>query len=263
VAKESAEMVLIDDNFASIVSAIEEGRAVFDNIKKFITYIFAHLVPEAVPFVIYVLLKIPVPITVMQILAIDLGTETIPALALGVEKPEPGIMVLPPRSKKKGVIDKTVLFRGYIVLGLLNSAAVLGAYYYVLFAGGWKPGMQLEPNDAVFVNPLHLKATTVVFLGIVIMQIANVFACRSEKLSVFQIGFFNNKLILWGILFELVFASAIIYVPFFQKIFSTTGLGWQEWGILLVFMVAVFFVEELRKKMFVKRHDPCGCHKEG
>lgn len=247
VAKESAEMVLIDDNFASIVSAIEEGRAVFENIKKFITYIFAHLVPEAVPFILYVLLKIPVPITAMQILAIDLGTETLPALALGIEKPEPGIMDHPPRQKKKGIINNVVLFRGYIFLGLLNTAAVLAAYYGVLYSGGWKPGMQLETTDTAFANPLHLKATTIVFVGIVVMQIANVFACRSERHSAFKIGFLNNKLILWGILFELLFTATLVYVPFFQKIFNTIGLGWKDWGILFIFMAVIFILEELRK----------------
>ena len=254
VAKESAEMVLIDDNFTSIVAAIEEGRSVFENIKKFITYIFAHLVPEAVPFIFYVILKIPVPITVMQILAIDLGTETLPALALGIEKPEPGIMELAPRSKKKGVVDKIVLFRGYIILGLLNAAAVISAYYFVLFQGGWKPGMQLEPNDTTFTNPLHLKAITIIFVGIVVMQIANVFACRSEKHSVFKIGFFDNKLIMLGIAFELVFTALLIYTPFFQKIFNTIGLGWKDWAILFVFMVVIFFAEEARKKLFGKNN---------
>jgi len=125
-------MVLIDDNFASIVAAIEEGRAVFDNIRKFITYIFAHLVPEAIPYIFYVIFKIPTPITVMQILAIDLGTEILPALRSGIEKPEPGIMDVPPRPKKKGVIDKIVLFRGYVFLGLLEAAAVLTVYYLSL-----------------------------------------------------------------------------------------------------------------------------------
>ena len=250
VAKESAEMVLVDDNFASIVAAIEEGRAVFANIQKFITYIFAHLVPEAIPYIFYVLFKIPVPITVMQILAIDLGTETLPALALGVEKPEAGIMELPPRPKKKGVVDKIVLFRGYIVLGLLNSAAVLSAFYIVLFRGGWRPGMQLEPNDMTFANPLHLKAATTVFVGIVVMQVANVFACRSERYSIFKIGFFKNRLIFWGIAFELIFTCAIIYIPFFQKIFSTIGLGWKDWGILFIFMIVIFLIEELRKYIF-------------
>jgi P-type Ca2+ transporter type 2C len=249
VAKEAAEMVLIDDNFASIVAAIEEGRAVFDNIRKFITYIFAHLVPEAIPYIFYVIFKIPTPITVMQILAIDLGTEILPALALGIEKPEPGVMDVPPRPKKKGVIDKTVLFRGYVFLGLLEAAAVLTVYYFVLYRGGWRPGMQLEPNDTTFSNPLHLEAITMVFLGIVVMQIANVFACRSDKHSVFKLGFFSNKFIFFGIAFELIFAAAIIYMPFLQKIFQTTNISCTDWGILLTFAVFIFFAEELRKKL--------------
>jgi len=249
VAKESAEMILLDDNFASIVAAIEEGRAVFENIKKFITYIFAHLVPEGIPFVFYALFKIPVPITVMQVLAIDLGTEIFPALALGAEKPEPGIMELPPRSSRKGVIDKTVLFRGYIFLGLLSTAATLGAFYIVLFHGGWKPGMQLEPNDTTYSNPLHLKALTVLFAGIVIMQVANVFNCRSEKYSAFKIGFFGNKRIFWSVALSLVFTCALVYIPFLQKVFQTTGLGLGEWGMLAGFMVFIFFAEELRKRI--------------
>jgi len=254
VAKEAAEMVLIDDNFASIVAAIEEGRAVFDNIKKFITYIFAHLVPEAIPYIFYVVLKIPVPITVMQILAIDLGTEILPALALGIEKPEPGVMDVPPRPKKKGVIDKTVLFRGYVFLGLLEAAAVLIIYYFVLYRGGWRPGVQLEPNDTTFTNPLHLEAITMLFLGIVVMQIANVFACRSDKHSVFKLGFFSNKLIFWGIAFELLFAGLLVYVPFLQKIFQTTAIGWTDWTILFIFSLLIFLAEEIRKKYAVGKH---------
>jgi magnesium-transporting ATPase (P-type) len=253
VAKESAEMILIDDNFASIVAAIEEGRAVFENIKKFITYIFTHLVPEAVPYVFYVIFKLPVPITVMQILAIDLGSEILPALGLGIEKPEPGIMELPPRPKKKGVVDKMVLFRGYIFIGLLNATAVLTAFYFVLCQGGWRPGVQLEPNDMTFTNLLHLKAMTMVYVGIVVLQIANVFSCRSEKYSAFKFGFFSNKLILLGIILELILVPIIIYTPFFQKIFQTTGLGLKEWGILFVFMAIVFFLEELRKALSRKR----------
>jgi magnesium-transporting ATPase (P-type) len=253
VAKEAAEMVLIDDNFASIVAAIEEGRAVFDNIKKFITYIFAHLVPEAIPYIFYVVLKTPVPITVMQILAIDLGTEILPALALGIEKPEPGVMNFPPRPKKKGVIDKMVLFRGYIFLGLLEAAAVLAAYYFVLYQGGWKPGMQLEPNDTTFTNPLHLKAITMIFLGIVVMQVANIFACRSDKHSVFKLGFFSNKLIFAGIVFELLFAGALVYIPFLQKIFQTIGIGWTDWAILCIFSLLIFLAEEFRKKLCCRR----------
>lgn len=247
VAKESAEMVLTDDNFASIVSAIEEGRAVFSNIRKFITYIFAHLVPEAVPFILFVLFKIPAPITVMQILAIDLGTETLPALALGVERPEPGVMDQPPRPRGQRLVDRTVLFRGYLYLGILNSIAVMGAYFLILHQGGWRFGMQLESTAAGLLNPLHLKATTMVFAGIVVMQIANVFACRSETKSVFRIGLLGNKLLIWGIVFEIIFTAALVYLPAFQGVFSTTPITAADWAILFGFMLVIFFLEELRK----------------
>jgi magnesium-transporting ATPase (P-type) len=252
VAKEAAEMILTDDNFASIVAGIEEGRTVFDNIKKFITYIFAHLVPEAIPFILYAVFRIPAPITALQILAIDLGTETLPALALGTERAEAGVMNFPPRARGKGLIDKTLLFRGYVFLGLLSTAAVLAAYFWVLYQGGWRSGMQLEPNETTFLNPLHLKAMTIVFVGIVVMQIANVLACRSETLSVFKMGFWSNRLIFWGILFELFFTSVLVYIPPFQRIFNTIGIGWNEWGILFFFMVALFFLEELRKRILAK-----------
>ena len=99
--------------------------------------------------------------------------------------------------------------------------------------------MQLEPNDTTFTNPLHLRAMTTLYFGIVMMQIANIFACRSERFSVFKIGFLRNKLILWGIVFELMLASLIIYLPFLQKIFSTAAIGWKEWAILFLFMVAI------------------------
>jgi P-type Ca2+ transporter type 2C len=247
VAKESSEMILTDDNFASIVAAIEEGRTVFENIKKFITYIFAHLVPEAVPYILYVIFKLPVPITAMQILAIDLGTETLPALALGVEKTEAGTMDKPPRSQNKGLVDKVVLLRGYAYLGMFNSIAVLVAFFVTLFKGGWTWGMQLEASDTSFVNPLHLKATTMVFAGIVVFQIANIFACRSETKSIRKVGILHNRLIFIGIAFEILFTLALVYVPCFQHIFNTTGLTLSEWGLLFGLMLCVLFAEEFRK----------------
>jgi potassium/sodium efflux P-type ATPase len=253
VAKEAADMILSDDNFASIVAGIEEGRAVFDNIRKFVTYIFAHLVPEVVPFGVFILFKTPVPITPLQILAIDLGTETLPALALGTEKPEKDIMKMPPRPKTKGLIDKGILLRGYAYLGILNAFFVMVAYFWVLIRGGWKPGMQLEPNDATFANQLHLEATTMVFAGIIILQIANLLTVRSETKTVFQIGFFSNKLIFWGIAFALLFTAVIVYVPFFQKIFNTTALGLTEWLVLFIFSIVLFFTEEFRKVLFQRK----------
>ena len=128
VAREAATMVLTDDSFASVVAAIQEGRVVYDNIRKFVTYIFAHATPEVVPFLIYALSggAVPLPLTVMQILAIDLGTETLPALALGREPAEPGIMDRAPRARDRGILDAPMLVRAWLWLGLLEAALVIG-----------------------------------------------------------------------------------------------------------------------------------------
>jgi magnesium-transporting ATPase (P-type) len=256
VAKEASEMILTDDNFASIVSAIEEGRSVFDNIKKFVTYIFAHLTPEAVPFVLFVVSggAIPLGITVLQILAIDLGTETLPALALGVEKSEPGIMTRPPRAKKEGIIDNPLLVRAYVYLVLIESALVVFGYFYILYRGGWYYGMS---DISLPTNPLHglyLAATTMTFLGIVGTQVGTVFATRTNRASVFSIGLFSNPWIIYGVIFELVLVAAIIYIPFLQRIFGTTSVGWIEWVLALSFGVIIFVADEARKAFIRRRH---------
>ncbi len=242
VAKEAADMILLDDNFATIVNAIEEGRTVYENIQKFIIYIFAHLTPEAVPYILYALLKIPLPLTVMQILAIDLGTETIPALGLGIEPPEAVVMKQPPRPKDKGLIDKKTLFKGYIFLGLISTIGVLFAYFFTLYRGGWHWGIDLPIHD-----PLARQAATATFLGIVIMQTGNVFACRTQTESVFKIGILSNRLVLWGILVEIILAVFIIYHPWGNKIFSTSPIPLSAWLLLIPFAFILFAAEEMRK----------------
>ena len=142
VAREAATMVLTDDNFATIVAAVEAGRQVFDNVRKFILYIFAHATPEVVPFLLFALSggPIPLPLTVLQILAIDLGTEILPALALGREPAEPGLMDRPPRPPQRGCDRRSMLYRAWIFLGLIEAALVLGGFFFVLLALGWSPG---------------------------------------------------------------------------------------------------------------------------
>ncbi|MEK7773707.1 MAG: HAD-IC family P-type ATPase, partial [Deltaproteobacteria bacterium] len=130
VAKEAAEIVLADDNFATIVDAISEGRAVYSNIKKFMTYIFASNIPEIVPFIAFVLFRIPLPLTVMQILAVDLGTDVLPALGLGVEPPEAGLMKQPPRPKDSRLLDFKTLARAYLFLGPIEAILCLGAFFF-------------------------------------------------------------------------------------------------------------------------------------
>ncbi|MBI5057817.1 MAG: cation-transporting P-type ATPase [Nitrospirae bacterium] len=242
VAKEAADVVLLDDDFATIVNAVEEGRAIFENIKKFITYIFAHGTPEAVPYVMFAFLKIPLPLTVMQILAIDLGTETVPALALGVEPPEANIMKNPPRPLDKGLIDRSLLFRGYIFIGLISAVGVLCGYFYVLFSGGWQWGTELPME-----HTLARQAATATFLGIVILQIGNVFACRSFKDSIFRLGFFSNKLVILGIAAEIILSALIIYHPWGNRIFGTAPLRADVWLLLIPFSIGLLLAEELRK----------------
>ncbi|MFO0753381.1 MAG: HAD-IC family P-type ATPase [Thermodesulfovibrionales bacterium] len=241
VAKEAADMVLLDDNFATIVAAVEEGRAIFENIRKFITYIFAHGTPEALPYIMFALFKVPLPLTVMQILAIDLGTETIPALALGAERPEEDIMKIPPH-RRRGLIDGPLLARSYLFLGSLSALGVLFVYFYVLYKGGWQWGMSL-PFDSL----LARQASSATFLGIVVLQVGTVFACRSSRSSVFRLGLFSNRLVLVGVIAELLVAFGIIYHPLGHRLFGTAPLDGEVWLLLIPFCLFLLLAEEARK----------------
>jgi sodium/potassium-transporting ATPase subunit alpha len=242
VAKEAADMILLDDNFATIVNAIEEGRAVYENIRKFISYIFSSNIPEIVPYLAYVLLRIPLPLTIMQILAVDLGTDMLPALALGAENPSPGVMKVPPRSQKERLLNFPLLARAYLFLGPIEAAAGMFGFFYVLHKGGWQWGQMLASD-----NIIYLQATTACLTAIIVTQIANVFACRSFKESVFRLGIFTNKLIFGGILFEILLQVFIVYHPFGNKIFSTYPISLNTWSILIPFAFFLFFAEEMRK----------------
>ncbi|MDA8218737.1 MAG: cation-transporting P-type ATPase [Dehalococcoidales bacterium] len=242
VAKEAAQMILTDDNFATIVGAVRLGRAVFENIRKFTVYIFAHLTPEAIPFILLALFRVPLAITPLQILAIDLGTETLPALALGAEPPEPGTMERPPRPRREPLLTWPLLFRAYIFLGLIETVFVLAGFFWVLISGGWTYGQQLAADD-----PLYLRATTMSFLGIVATQVGTVFAVRTQRVSVFQVGLFSNRLLLWGVAFEIAITLVLLYLPPIADFFGMYPLGWQEWLFVVPFAPAVLAADELRK----------------
>jgi len=242
VAKEASDMILLDDNFATIVNAVEEGRAVYENIKKFITYIFASNIPEAVPYLAYILLRIPLPLTIIQILAVDLGTDMLPALALGAEKPTPGLMKQPPRKLKERLLDLPLIIRSYLFLGPIEAIACMFGFFYVLYNGGWIWGTMLSVN-----NLLYLQATTACLTAIIITQIGNVFACRSSKESIFSIGFFTNRLIFAGIMVEILLQLFIVYHPFGNKIFRTAPLSLDLWLILIPFSIGLLAAEEVRK----------------
>jgi calcium-translocating P-type ATPase len=253
VARETATMVLADDNFASIVAAIEEGRVVYENIRKFITYIFAHLTPEVIPFLIFALSggSIPLPITALQILAIDLGTETLPALALGREPGEPGILDRPPRSRRENIVSREMLTRAWLWLGLLEAALVLGGFFLVLGAAGWTPGDPTGSGTALHDD--YLAATTMTFAGITACQVGTAFATRTSRASLWQIGPFSNPLLLWGIAFELAFAGALIYLPPLQSVFGTAAIEPHYLAVLVAFPFVVWGSDELRRWLLRKR----------
>ncbi|MEU2609558.1 cation-translocating P-type ATPase [Streptomyces albus] len=249
VAREAATMVLTDDNFATIVKAVESGRRVYDNVRKFILYIFAHAVPEVVPFLLYALSggAVPLPLTVLQILAIDLGTETLPALALGREPAEPGLMTRPPRrpGRGSGVITRDMLIRAWAYLGLISAVLVLGAFFYVLWRAGWHPGAPTAEGSAL--HEAYLTATTATFAGIVMCQVGTAMAARTDRASLRAVGLTSNPLLLGGIAFELLFTAALIWAPPLQAIFNTAPLPWDVVVLLLVFPVLVWGADELRR----------------
>ena len=249
VAKEAADMILTDDNFASIVNAIEEGRAVYANIRKFAMYVFTSNMAEAVPFIVMLFSRggIPLPLTVMQVLAIDLGTDMLPAIGLGAEAPEAGIMNRPPRSREAPLLDRPLLVRAFFWYGLMEAVAAMSAYFFFNWQQGW-PGTPLAQEGTL----AHRMATTMTFATIVAAQVAAVLCCRTDRASVFSIGLFSNRLILGGIAVELSILGLLMYVPFLQKVFNTAPLGLVEWAFVLVWIPIIFLVDELRK-VFLRR----------
>lgn len=242
VARESADIVLLDDNFASIVAAVEEGRAVFENIRKFLAYILTHNVAELVPYLAFALFRIPLPLTVMQILAIDLGTDTLPALGLGAERPHPGVMQRPPRARHDRLLNWPLLARAYLFLGLIEATAAMAAFFFVLHAAGWHYGLELSRLD-----PLYLQATTATLSAIIVMQVMNVFLCRSGTESAFSAGLLGNRLLLFGIVAEIALILAIDYTPWGNLVFSTAPIGLNVWLFVIPFAFAMLALEEVRK----------------
>ncbi|MBU4179086.1 MAG: HAD-IC family P-type ATPase, partial [Actinobacteria bacterium] len=245
VAKEAADMILTDDNFASIVSAVEEGRTVYENIRKFVTYILVSNVPEILPFLLYVIFKIPLPLVVMQILAVDLGTDLVPALALGVESPEPGIMEKPPRSSKKRMLNVSLLARSYGFIGPLEAFAGMVGFFYIYLASGWR--FSMGASAMVDSGSVYIQATTVCFATIITCQIGNGFACRSTHESILEIGFFTNRLYLVGILSELVLVALLIHVPPLAGVFHLEPVGWEAWLLMLAWAPVILMASEGRK----------------
>jgi sodium/potassium-transporting ATPase subunit alpha len=240
VAREAADLILLDDNFASIVAGVEEGRSVVENVRRFLTYILTSNVPELVPYLAYVLLRVPLPLTILQILAIDLGTDIVPALGLGAERPDPEVMRRPPAGRGLRILTPEVIGRAYLLLGPLEAAAAMAAYATVLRAAGWTWGATLDAGA-------HRQATAACFSAIVFMQVVNVFICRHPRASLFATPWLDNRLILTGVLAELVVLGAVVHTAIGQQIFETAPVSVAATLIVLPFMLALLLAEEARK----------------
>ncbi len=235
VARASAQIILLDDNFASIVAGVEEGRTVFANIKKFTNYVLVSNGPEILPYLIYILLPVPLALTVIQILSIDLGTDIIPSMGLGQEPPDAEEMERPPRPREQGLLTPALVAHSYLFLGLLEALWSLTLFFAVLTTGGWRYGMDLAADD-----PLYRSATGIALATILLMQIGNLAGRRFARRSGVDAGLFRNRLLLAGILVQVVFSWALLYTRPLQQVLGTgpvtPGIYLLAWlGIPLIF----------------------------
>ncbi len=244
VAKEAADMVLTDDNFASIVAAIKEGRGVYSNIRKFLLYILNSNLPEAVPSALFLFSggKIPLALTVMEILLIDLGTDMLPALGLGREVPESEVMSGPPRRPSTHLITKKLLVKAFCWYGALASVISIGGYFFSNAVDGhYYPNLAASGMD-------YRQATTVVLGSVIFCQMAAVLNCRYNQESLFHRNrFFSNGLIYGGIIFEGALLLCMCYVPFLQQVFGTAPLVLRDWIFLFCIPLPLIFLDEVRK----------------
>ena len=241
VARESADMVLLDNNFISIVEGVRLGRGMFDNLRKFVYYVFTHNWAELMTFLAFVLLQVPLPLLVVQVLAIDLAMDVLPSLALTMEPPEPNVMKKPPRHAGSRLIDPTILGKALYV-GIIISIGALFWAFRSWMSAGWTLG-QMTLNDP----QIYARGTTIVMAGIIAGQLGNLFSARSSSESAFRMSPLRNKWLLAGILSQVVILLVLVYAPFLQPLFKTAPLSLTDWMFLYGMAPLVLLVEELRK----------------
>jgi Ca2+-transporting ATPase len=247
VARESADMILMDDNFASIVNGIEQGRSVFDNLQKFNVYVFTHNWAELVSFIAFVLLQIPLPLAIVGILLIDLILEIPPSLALTIEPPEPGIMERLPRKKENRLFNLKSLARSWYIgtfIGIIALVWCLSTWSQ----GGWSIGQSTITDHSVY-----LKGTTMIIVGIMAGQLGMLIATRTNIKSTFSVSLRHNKWLVVAIFVELMILFSVIYIPLFNPIFNTTAISPSEWLLLYSIAPLVILFEEGRK-FFLRKY---------
>jgi len=243
VARAAAQMLLLDDSFASIAAAVELGRGVYQNIRHFLVYLFSHNLAELAPILAATLVGFPlVPLSALQVLAIDLGSDVLPALALGAERPEPDTMARPPRSPDEHLFSWE-LIRRFVFLGTIESVGVVFAFFWRIHTA------HLPFSAFTSSNHTYREALTMTQAGIVVSQFFNSFAVRTDRASVLRIGLFSNPPLIGAGLFGLGFVSCVSYVPLLQRVFNTAPLRLSDWLILFGFGVLLLGADETRKAL--------------
>ena len=232
VTKEAADMVVTDDNFASIAAAVEEGRGVFDNIRKTVHFLLSCNLSEVLVMLFAALLGLPLPLLPIQILWMNLVTDGIPALALAVDPKAPDLMTRPPRRPEARLLDggRLLAIGGE---GLMLGVIALGAFSYSLY------GLHQELD----------QARTVAFTVLVVAQLVHVFNCRNERLSLFQLGIWTNRVLVWAFLLSLVVQVAVLTVPAVAPIFKVVPLPIEDWALMGGMGVLPFLLMELVKAL--------------
>jgi len=250
VAREAADIILLDDNFATMLPAISEGRTIYSNLKKSICYTITHTAPELTPFLAFLMFGIPLPLTVMLILSIDLGTDMLPAIALGSEPAERDIMRRAPRSRSEHLVSSRLILLAYGLFGMIEASAGFYAYFSILYAGGWQWGQSLTATA-----PLYLKAVSAFFVAIVLCQVANGIVSKTSRQSLLQQGLFSNRWLLLGIIVELTLAVCIVSIPVLQPWFGTTSLSLHELFLAWPFAIGLVLMDELRRWILRRREE--------
>jgi magnesium-transporting ATPase (P-type) len=244
VARQAADLILLDDSFTHIVDAVREGRAAFDNIRKFLTYHLTDNVAELAPFAVWALSagRIPLMLSVLQVLALDIGTDLLPALALGAERPGPGAMTRPPRRRDEHLLSRHVLLRAFAFLGPVEAALSMAMVPIgAAIAYAWRPGAPL-PTDA----SQHVLSA-MVFAAIVCMQMANAFVCRSDPASLRSVGPLSNRLLLVAVTAELALLMAFLYLPGLYSVLGNAPISLELWVPVAVTPFVLLGAEEARK----------------
>ncbi|XP_033028223.1 sodium/potassium-transporting ATPase subunit alpha-2-like [Lacerta agilis] len=275
VSKQAADMILLDDNFASIVTGVEEGRLIFDNLKKSIAYTLTSNIPEISPFLLFIIFNIPLPLGTITILCIDLGTDMVPAISLAYEGPESDIMKRKPRdSKKDKLVNQRLISMAYGQIGMMQALAGFYSYFVIMAENGFLPltllGIRLQWDDKTkndledsygqewtYTQRKVVEYTchTAFFISIVVVQWADLIICKTRKLSLFQQGM-RNRILIFGLVEETTLAVFLSYCPGMDVALRMFPLRVSWWLCAVPFSVLIFVYDEVRK--YLIRQNPGG-----